>query len=695
MDYDALAKKFGGGAGDPLDAAAAKFGGQPVESPAREVASPVMPTQAGPLKTTKDFFLGGVQAVNDAANSLALSLQPVADALPDDVNDFLVERLGMAPDAASAIKNQHQGYEAETGNSTAAQYGRLTGGAGVALPLGGLRIAQGATILPRIANGGAQGGASALLLSSGSPEAGAIPQATIGTGVGAFVNAVLPPALSGLARRFSPELPPNPVLQDEIPDLATKTVPNAHVLPGATKVASDIDQSIFDSIVRRTEEGYAPLASLREADIRALGVKHPRFGAVSGDASARSKELELSRSWTKSGEAMGELLGEEQAAIRAYSDDIAESTGGTVGAGPEDRGFAVLHALNGVEEWYDSNIRNLYRAADERAQQLGGLSLDGLNKFIADNKSKFMGTTDGTALFSGLRARMQELGILAADDQGRLAPQKVTAAQAESLRQYLNEVWAPRTNGVIKELKNVIDDDVTRAAGEDLYQQARQMRATRARLLDDPKGVSKLLEEAGINRSVPIEKIPDYVARLDNAQLEHIKTTLNSMPTTELSAAGRQAWNEIRASVWQGLVARASQRKGWNAQRFSEELNGIGAKRLQILFTPEEIQRIATLQRAGHHLDLPDRNPSGSASMVMNLVRDSKADLPVIGQAANYGRSLIQGAKDKRLLNSAKQGIAGTRPLPLPMQVPIAPVAGVTFGAGQPFWSREGVSLFE
>jgi len=621
--------------------------------------------------------LGG-NMIDKGASALGIDLH--------EADKAITKATGITNGPVQVTRNIRNGLQQNYGQSTAGKIGGLTGTVVGTLPLGGIRatdavpLLAGKTTWPaRVIDGAVQGGTAAAVTSQGFQDSSVAAQTGAGTALGAAVNAVLPPALQTAVRMGKGMLPassavPPPTIIDDAISAARETLPQGKNLPGATRIGSEVADNVLAGTQSVAGRGVPLPAAVRTADINAVGVGTPRAGAVTGNPVQLSREMELSKSWTPSGEKMAGQLETERLALRGFADDIGLKTGGTPGAEAADRGSAVMQALNGVDGWYDDNIRTLYREAEKRAAEKGSsIPMLGTIKEIQNNQSKFLGTQEGTALLSGLQRRMQELGIIADAGNGRVVAKGVTAAQAESLRQYLGEVWTPRTSRVISTLKNSIDDDVTRSAGADIYNSARKLRATKARLLDDPSGVAKLLEETGINRAVATERVPEFIARLDNSQLNHIKSTLSDMPTDELNQAGSQAWNEVRAHIWQDIVNKSTGRNGaWNAARFSEEINRIGTGRLRVLFSPDEIKQIATLQRAGHHLTVPDKNPSGTASMAMNLVREANVGNGGVG---GFVRGGAQRWQDKSvLLESLKGPVAAIPKQPLPV-VPVSSIS--------------------
>ncbi|MGA7538976.1 MAG: hypothetical protein WBW93_09425 [Steroidobacteraceae bacterium] len=205
--------------------------------------------------------------------------------------------------------------------------------------------------------------------------------------------------------------------------------------------------------------------------------------------------------------------------------------------------------------------------------------------------------------------------------------------QAEQLKQYLNGQWAPRTSRLIRTIKDAVDDDVTSSAGQDVYGAARALRAKRAAVLDNPQGMGALLDSSGpegINRKVPYEQVPDKIMRMPVDQFGHVVKTLQNaadgtaadgttnMVEPALQAQARQSLDEIRSQAMLRLQESAQRYKGaWNNRGVTQYLNQNSAK-LARLFTPRELERLHTLNRAGNILDV-DRTYPGAAAQTANF----------------------------------------------------------------------------
>lgn len=351
-----------------------------------------------------------------------------------------------------------------------------------------------------------------------------------------------------------------------------------------------------------------------------IGIVEPRLSAVTGDVKAAATDFQSSKLDTPGGDYMNTVFDGERQALESYSGRLVAETQGTPGLGQTEilqRGQNIVGPLDDLKAYFDDGIKALYREADETAQGVPMRLID-TKKLMGGERSAFSGSVEGEALYRGTVARMQELGVI--DGNGRLG--NVTVQQAEQLKQYLNDQWSPRNSRLIRKLKDSIDDDVTRSAGTDIYQRARALRAARGKILDDPKGISRLMDAdgpEGINRAVAIEKIPDTLATLPVAQFQHIVKTLRGVPP-ELQPAAQMAINEIKAQFASKIFETGSKHATqWNAKGVSQYLNANSA-RMNSVFTPEEMRQFATLNDAGHILKFPSSYP-GAAVQAHNIAK--------------------------------------------------------------------------
>jgi hypothetical protein len=346
--------------------------------------------------------------------------------------------------------------------------------------------------------------------------------------------------------------------------------------------------------------------------LREIGLDETRHSAITGNTSETGTDFQASKLDNAAGKRMGGVIDNENAALRNYAEQrVAESAGSTGDdqAARYGRGSAIVAPINQLSDYFDRGIKQVYRAADQKAGETP-FAASALHKAVSD-RSQFLGTVEGKQLLEGVQARMQDLGLRSSDGM----PQPATVQQAERLRQFLNDQWTPRTARLISSLKDAVDDDVAKAAGTDVYKSARAMRATRAAMLDDPNGIAKLAEaddRNGINRSVALEKVPDYVANLPVQQFQHIVTTLKNVPA-ELRPQAAAALNEIRAHFANRVNVMGNSTQGmWNAKGVNKYLRD-NVLRMREVFTPEEIGRYQSLNEAGRVLKMDRTYPGAEA----------------------------------------------------------------------------------
>jgi hypothetical protein len=370
-----------------------------------------------------------------------------------------------------------------------------------------------------------------------------------------------------------------------------------------------------DSTPTTVKSQLAPDQQQKNLDLmREVGLDQTRPSAISGDKFEAGNEYQLSKSDTPQGEVLRAQFDKERTALHGYSQQIAQDTG-AVGASPEEVGQIIRQPLQGLNDYYDNAVKSIYQAADQRAAGVAGIDADAF-KTMMDTRSNFAGKSENGALGRGINAYLKEQGIRNAD--GTFNP--MTATQAEGVRQYINGQWSPQNSGLIGKIKEMLDTDVAKSAGDDIYAQARALHAERKNVLDNPKGIASLLNEEGpngINQMVPDEKVGQKITSMPVGQLRHIVETLKGVPEP-LQPAAQQALAEMKG-VFADSVNKAGQGAEWNAAKVTKQLND-QRTRMGLLFDDAEMSRFRTLNDAGHVLQKPTAYP-GAAVQGHNLLQ--------------------------------------------------------------------------
>lgn len=364
-----------------------------------------------------------------------------------------------------------------------------------------------------------------------------------------------------------------------------------------------------------------PLPAVEQARraqvLREIGIQDARRSVITGDRKAGATDYQTSRLDSPAGRLLASKFDEERAALESHADSIVRGSGGTIGTDQSalyGRGNTIIGPLDSLKQWFDDRAGALYRAADEQSQGVP-TSLDRFRSVLADDSE--MTNSDRVHLRSAVNAYAKKLGI--AGEDGALSG---NAQQAETIRKFLGENWSPANGKFVAKLKDALDEDVMSAAGGDLYGQARQMWALRKQTLDNPNGIAKIMDASGpegINRAVPVEKIPDALAGMPVKQFGHVIDTLKNLPP-ELAEQGQAALAEIKAQFANKVLDAGRSTKGqWNQKAVRAYLANNG-ERMQQVFTPEEMSKFRTLLDAGDIL-ATDQSYPGAAAQKHNLLR--------------------------------------------------------------------------
>lgn len=452
-------------------------------------------------------------------------------------------------------------------------------------------------------------------------------------------------------RAQTPEAP-----KPQSPALAVEPAAGASRDRMATSAEAGEETPKFLEQAPETGAPKGPETDARRSILQRVGVDEVRKSAIVGDSQAAADEFQSSKLNNPYGAHMRDVLDKEKAALSNYSEGLVRDTGGTVGSTADtglqySRGDTIIKPLQDLNEYFNKATKKLYEEADKRAAG-NPVALPEVHKLISGDQADFLGTTEGEALLRGMKARMKSLGML--DAEGNPLP--VTVERAERLKQYLGQQWKPGTSRLISAVKDAIDDDVLKGAGEDVYKEARRMRALKGSVfendLTDTKGrtfgngVAKLIDANGktieFKSGVTPENFANRVTSLSTDQLRHVVEVMKNLPE-ELAPRGQEALSEIKAQFANKIHDIGTAQTGqWAAKNVSKYLNQ-NAARLQQVFTPEEINKFNDLNDAGHIL-AKDQSYPGAAVQEHNLMeRGAMTTLKGAGAATGAAAGALIG----------------------------------------------------
>ena len=441
--------------------------------------------------------------------------------------------------------------------------------------------------------------------------------------------------LASSVERAQPKQPLTLAAQEPAPPKGPSVFDRVDSTPEQTAAAAVAEAPKFVETATASDGAALPKAeqASRQKVLEAVGVKETRKSAIEGDPAKARTEWDTARmEGTQEGALAKRVLDSERDALTKHAESIVDETGGTRGTDTSalyTRGDTILRPIHELKNWFDGQIKTLYGEADKAAggiQTTLGKTTEALGK-----NSDFVGTTEGQALQQGIKSYLKESGMV--DDAGNMKP--VTAQQAERLRQYLGDQWKPGTSRLIGRLKDIIDDDVFSAAGGEVYQKARAMRAMRSRVFENdvldpagrtiPNGVGKIVD-ASANKGIELlkatEQVPDAIARLPVDQLAQVVKTLKSVPP-EVQPQAAAALAEIKGQFANRILEAGSKTEGqWGAPGVTKYLNANAAK-LRLLFDDAELAKISNLNEAGHILRIGPY--PGAAVQSSNLMKSGVA----------------------------------------------------------------------
>lgn len=382
----------------------------------------------------------------------------------------------------------------------------------------------------------------------------------------------------------------------------------------------------------------------RQAVLERIGLQKTRNSAIEGDALKGATDYQLAKFTEEPvGRAAAEQFSAEKSALSNHARSIAQRTGGTIGMDEGAliaRGTGIADALSALKDYFRQSTRKLYAEADAKlGSQAFGVP-EGFSKLI-NTESEFAGKSTNQSLGNGIKLYLREQGIM--DKDGAL--RHVTVKEVEGIKQYINSQYSHETAGLAGKIKATLDNDVFSNAGADVYAAGRDMHKQYSRTLGDPKGVSSIIDvdpRNPMNRAVALEKIPDTVTKMSNAQYNHLLKTLREMPP-ELKPLADKAIKEIQAHWAEKLLDRGTGTTPdamWNAPRVTNEIR-VNAEKIAKAFedNPRLLYDIKDLQEAGNILRVNMSYPGASAQAANAVKRGAMTNL-IRPASASVGGSI-------------------------------------------------------
>jgi hypothetical protein len=410
---------------------------------------------------------------------------------------------------------------------------------------------------------------------------------------------------------------PTPVAPPNTPfitsPLQERIAPTSTTTPRPT-----IDNPFVEPMYAKTGKLPVEEQLYRVETVKELGVPTIREGTRTGDGFKTADEYVTAKTSGPNKDLFNQQIATEQQALRNYANGIVEKTGGSVGLDENalyNRGQSIAQPFDAFKNLLTEQMRNAYGAAKEVAADAPAVQPETFQKFLNTN-SNFVVNDSFKSLRNGIKSHLTEQGLVNKD--GSIKP--MTVDQSEMLRQYINSNWNRDRSGIIHKLTDSIDNDVTRVAGADIYEAARGIRTKMANLLEDPVGVSKIMDydpKTPINRSTAFPDIPKAVEKMTPDQQAHLIKVLQDMPP-ELQPQAQKAIAEIKSQFANRISEIGGKGEFWNAPAVSKYLKD-NNRSLRILTGDPEMARALTVLNDGGHFLRMDNGYKGAAIQFKNM----------------------------------------------------------------------------
>ena len=394
-------------------------------------------------------------------------------------------------------------------------------------------------------------------------------------------------------------------------------------------------------------------------------------------------------------------LEQQQIQLGKAFDTVEAKTGGVVSSELAPIQTAVIAKATKL----DNEIGQLYREADELLQGSAGVDISGflekLHTFKPLNK-RSVGT------YEALRGQVkQDLGIDI--PKGKAAPDgpvMVTPQQAEIVRQYANQLFDGANSTarvIIRDVKEALDDDVTRALGRDAYKRGREAYKEFKRGLD-PDQLSKFSKnEKSLIRDLLEQKIsPENVFNRVVAGKGYTSSDLRALKNyivgrdKFVSPQGAQAWADLRAEtinyikneIFRGPLGEQGGQAMTRA-RLESVLKRIGMDKLKVIFNKEELSFIKDVMSLSRIIEPIGGRALGSGP-TGQAVKQLENTVKGLGGRLSQGLIDLAGSVIKSTKQAGQERMAISGAAPIMGDVveratvlrPEIPSTGGAFGAG-------------
>lgn len=612
-------------------------------------------TESGPAKVMR--YLPGSGPAIAAARTLAGDTKE-ADFTREKTEDIARYEAGRKA-GARKLSDLVTGAEPDPG----IDWMRLGGNTVATLPVAMIPGGGAASMATRVAAGAGQGAVAAG--SSFTPEGQSKAlQITIGAGIGALAPVVVKGIQAGYQKAVDSlsRTQATPQLIEQ--ELAAKLSQNG---VDWSKLTTDVRQSLLADAQKALNMGgeVTGQAATNKALIESVGAQ-PTRAMVTRAPKDWQTEKNL-RGITGVGEDLASRDQSNAKAMTDYLTRLRQNTGGTA-ATPYEAGEAAIGAIRSQDAAREAVVNDLYKAF--RASGVQDTAVP--PQRIADALGKVADEIGTENIPAAVLSRLKDFGLM-----GEKQTKLLTVNEADKLNRLLNN--NNPGNGpaslAIRRLKSALDDALMEVpdGGVEAMKTARAAAAERFAAQRSGAGVT-----AAIDDVAPDKFVQRFIVGGDVRDLKALKAELLKSPD------GQQAMKDVKGTILDSLLMRATNSSSaddiafraannnlqFSGSVFGKALDAIPTEKLHMLFSPDEIGALRTLQKASRLMtsDVPfsDVNYSKTTAALANLLQ-RVGQTPIIGQmvspligAGKIGADWVKSAAERKAVAEALLGSAAT-----------------------------------
>lgn len=434
--------------------------------------------------------------------------------------------------------------------------------------------------------------------------------------------------------------------------------PSDEFLDALQRSGLTIDDVAEQARMTLAGEAVDPSQAARKSFLETQGLS-PTKAQVTRDAA----DFQAQQEATKTSGAVRDALEGQEAFLTSRFDNAVLGTGGSA-VSPTS---GVSDVLTSKATALDTRIGELYKQAKDVSPGRKNVRFQGLTKKLRELAPSDRRTGGNISAVVG---DMQAKGIL--DAEMKLVG-KVDVETAEDLRKLTNELFDAKNgfgNAKLRELKDALDDDVFKAAGRDVFKEARKAK------FDFEKGLSRAKVSKFDSRKKNI--VRDILENSDSVNPEQFtdkvvfgkgwrSTDLQQVKdyiTDGTGEAGQKAFNDLRAETLHKIKERSfigpadgAGQKALSRDKLEKAIQSVGDKKLAVLFSKEERKFLSDMVKVSG-LREPVRGTAlgrGPSAQAIKKIEEQLKKVPIFGSLVDF---VDFDASGRAVLRSNPQRIA-------------------------------------